>query len=52
MKTGEPQLAYSPCIYFEIKWGDKDSNLGRRSQQIYSLPPLTARESPHIDEPT
>ena len=40
------------CIYFEIKWGDKDSNLGRRSQQIYSLPPLTARESPHIDEPT
>ena len=26
-------------------WRDKDSNLGRRSQQIYSLPPLTARES-------
>lgn len=48
MKTGEPQLAYSPCIYFEIKWGDKDSNLGSETQQIYSLPPLTAWVSPRM----
>ena len=30
-------------------WGEKDSNLRRRSQQIYSLPPLTTRESPRSD---
>ena len=28
-------------------WGEKDLNLRRRSQQIYSLPPLTTREPPH-----
>ncbi len=28
-------------------WGEKDSNLRRQSQQIYSLPPLTTREPPH-----
>ena len=27
-------------------WGEKDSNLRRRSRQIYSLIPLAARESP------
>jgi hypothetical protein len=27
-------------------WGEEDSNLRRRSQQIYSLPHLTALESP------
>ena len=27
-----------------LKWGEEDSNLRRLSQQIYSLPPLTARE--------
>ena len=37
-----------PLQYNEIAlWGEKDSNLRRRSQQIYSLPPLTAREPPH-----
>ena len=29
-------------------WGVKDSNLRRRSRQIYSLLPLTARETPLI----
>ncbi len=28
-------------------WAEKDSNLRRHSQQIYSLSPLTARESAH-----
>ena len=33
-------------------WGGEDSNLRRLSQQIYSLPPLTAREPPHpVTEP-
>ena len=31
-----------------IKWLEKDSNLRRRCQQIYSLPPLATRESNHI----
>jgi hypothetical protein len=31
-------------------WAEKDSNLRRRSQQIYSLSPLTAREPAHKDE--
>ena len=30
-----------------IWWGEQDSNLRSRRQQIYSLPPLAARESPH-----
>ena len=30
-----------------LDWGEKDSNLRRQSQQIYSLPPLTTREPPH-----
>ena len=29
------------------KWMEKDSNLRRRCQQIYSLPPLATRESIH-----
>ena len=29
-----------------IVWGEKDSNLRRRCQQIYSLPHLTTLESP------
>ena len=29
-------------------WGVKDSNLRRRSQQIYSLSPLTTRETPRL----
>ena len=32
----------------EVKWMEKDSNLRRRSQQIYSLLPLATRESIHI----
>ncbi len=28
-------------------WGEQDSNLRRLSQQIYSLPRLTASVSPH-----
>ena len=34
-----------PAILF--KWWEKDSNLRRRCQQIYSLPPLATRESHH-----
>ena len=30
------------------EWMEKDSNLRRRCQQIYSLPPLATRESIHI----
>ena len=29
-----------------IKWGVQDSNLRRHCHQIYSLTPLTARETP------
>ena len=32
-------------------WGEEDSNLRRLSQQIYSLPHLTALESPQLGEP-
>ena len=35
----------SALIYDTEWWREKDSNLRRLSQQIYSLPPLTARES-------
>ena len=31
-----------------LKWGEEDSNLRRLSQQIYSLPRLTASVSPRI----
>ena len=31
---------------FRVKWGEQDSNLRRRSQQIYSLPSLAAWVSP------
>ena len=41
------QLSYSrPVSRFHEQWGGEDSNLRRLSQQIYSLPPLTAREPP------
>ena len=41
------QLSYSrPVSRFHKQWGGEDSNLRRLSQQIYSLPPLTAREPP------
>ncbi len=30
-----------------MKWVEKDSNLRRQSQQIYSLLPLATRESTH-----
>ena len=33
-----------------FKWMEKDSNLRRRCQQIYSLPPLATRESIHFLE--
>lgn len=32
-------------------WGEQDSNLRRRGHQIYSLTPLTARESPLVHGP-
>ena len=32
----------------KVLWGEKDSNLRRLSQQIYSLPPLTTRVPPHL----
>ena len=31
-----------------VLWGEKDSNLRRLRQQIYSLPHLTALVSPHV----
>ena len=34
------------CSQLFIKWGVQDSNLRRHSHQIYSLTPLTARETP------
>jgi hypothetical protein len=39
----------SKSIYYFLNipyWGEKDLNLRRLSQQIYSLPPLTTREPP------
>lgn len=33
-------------------WAEKDSNLRRHSQQIYSLPRLTAPESTRIGHPS
>ncbi len=43
-------LNYTRLTTFSLArywWREEDSNLRRRSQQIYSLPPLTARESLH-----
>lgn len=34
-------------IPIPMNWAEKDSNLRSRRQQIYSLPPLAARESAH-----
>ena len=34
-------------LHGQLWWREKDSNLRRPSQQIYSLPPLAARESLH-----
>src|SRR6266496_995570 len=34
-----------------VWWGGKDSNLGSRWQQIYSLPPLSTRVPPHEQLP-
>ena len=39
------QLSYGPVCF--AWWVRKDSNLRRRCQQIYSLPPLATRESAH-----
>ena len=39
------QLSYSRLIFLML-WGEQDSNLRRRSQQIYSLPHLATLESP------
>ena len=45
---------FFPTVYlcYFIEWMEKDSNLRRRCQQIYSLPPLATRESIHIQEQT
>ena len=32
-----------------VEWGEEDSNLRRLRRQIYSLIPLTTRESPRVD---
>ena len=37
----------SVLLHLPKWWREEDSNLRRLSQQIYSLPPLTARESLH-----
>ncbi len=40
--------AIVPLLILVLKeWMEKDSNLRRRCQQIYSLPPLATRESIH-----
>ena len=43
-KTGALPLGDTPIFFW---WGEQDSNLRSRRQQIYSLPPLATRESPH-----
>ena len=35
-------------VYYAAVWGVEDSNLRRLSQQIYSLPHLTALETPRF----
>src|SRR5699024_3614372 len=35
------------ALFSAPQWMEKDSNLRRRCQQIYSLPPLATRESIH-----
>ena len=52
-----PQQDFKSCASASsatpAKWAEKDSNLRRRCQQIYSLPPLATRESAHkADERT
>ncbi len=41
-------FAFSMHIPSLPQWGVQDSNLRRQSHQIYSLTPLTARETPRI----
>lgn len=44
-KRSTPELhrpTLTPLVRSKKKWGEQDSNLRRRSQQIYSLPSLTA----------
>ena len=41
-------LGHRPWNTESSEWGEEDSNLRRLSRQIYSLIPLTARESPLI----
>ena len=43
-----PEGASKPGIIQSIWWGKLDSNQRSHGQQIYSLPPLAAREFPHI----
>ena len=40
------RLSLCQMSYFRKEWGEEDSNLRRLRQQIYSLPHLTALESP------
>src|SRR5438309_11247972 len=42
---GQPAFTWSRG--WSVWWGGKDSNLGSRWQQIYSLPPLSTRVPPH-----
>lgn len=44
-KRGMKKASHLRC---EALWGEQDSNLRRLSQQIYSLPRLTASVSPRI----
>ena len=41
------QLSHIGLANDKAEWVEKDSNLRRRCQQIYSLPPLATRESTH-----
>jgi hypothetical protein len=39
-------IHFSSIVFSFFQWGVKDSNLRRHCHQIYSLTPLTARETP------
>ena len=43
-KSANPFPRYQPTPKFEKWWRGEDSNLRRRSRQIYSLIPLATRE--------
>ncbi len=46
--SATPAFSYTVSVLYNgTDWVEKDSNLRSRRQQIYSLPPLAAREPTH-----